>query len=156
MKDAIPLIKLHGSIHWEKAGRGKGFRLSGTKLPSENANRFDLVNVPDDPYLIPPIAAKFDIQKGPLRERWNSAVADLRYAKSWIIWGYSFPATDTSSHVLFRTALTRNRKQKRVFVINPDSEVAKRVQEVCKKVSVTHFTSVEACLCALGVLVPKK
>lgn len=155
MRRSVPLIKLHGSIHWEEAGRAKGFRLSGARLPSESEKRFDLVNVPENPYLIPPIAAKIDIQEGPLRERWYSAVDELHKAKSWIIWGYSFPVTDTISQVLFRTALARNRKKKPVYVINPDHSVAARVQEVCKKVSVKHFTSMEGFLHDLGSLVPK-
>ena len=155
-KGTIPLIKLHGSIHWEEAGRAKGFRLSGVHLPSETKNRFSVVNVPQNPYLIPPVAAKIDIQKGPLRARWYSAVDQLHDAKSWIIWGYSFPVTDTISQVLFRTALARNKKKKPVFVINPDHSVAGRVQEVCKKVSVKHFTSMEGFLYEMGILIPEQ
>jgi hypothetical protein len=154
--NAIPLIKLHGSIHWEEVGHGKGYRLSGASLPSDGFDQFKVVHVPENPYLIPPVAAKIDIQKGPLRERWYSAVDHLYAAKAWIIWGYSFPVTDTISQVLFRTALARNKKKKPVFVINPDHSVAARVEEVCKKVSVRHFTSMEGFLYEMGILVPRQ
>jgi hypothetical protein len=155
MSGAVPLIKLHGSIHWGEAGRAKGFRLSGAKLPSDTHNRFDLVRVPDKPFLIPPIASKIDIQEGPLRESWYSALDQLHKAQSWIIWGYSFPDTDTISHVLFRTALARNRKKKPIFVVNPDDEAVSRVQRICNKVAVKHFISMECFLHDVGGLVNK-
>jgi len=155
MSGAVPLIKLHGSIHWEEAGSEKGFCLSGAKLPSDTHNKFDLVRVPNKPFLIPPIASKIDIQKGPLRERWNLALHQLHKAKSWIIWGYSFPDTDTISHVLFRTALARNRKKKPIVVVNPDDKVVDNVQRICNKVSVKHFISMECFLHDVGGLVNK-
>jgi hypothetical protein len=153
---ALPLFKLHGSIHFQAAGRGKGFRLSGARLPKQKGELFDMVEIPDHPYLVPPIAAKIDVQQGTLKSRWYSAVDSLYKAKSWLIWGYSFPATDTISQVLFRTALARNRRNKPVFVINPDQSVARRIRKICKKVSVKQFTSIEEFLHEFGVLVPNR
>lgn len=152
----IPLIKLHGSIHWEQLARGTGYRISGCNLPTSSNTPFRLISIPKRPYLIPPVAAKFEIKEGALREHWYKAVDLLHRAGSWIIWGYSFPKTDTIAQVLFRSALTRNKKAKRVIVINPDAEVAQRIEDVCKKVSVTSFSSIEQFLLENRTLIERK
>ena len=152
MRGSIPLIKLHGSIHWEKLRRGEGHRLSGVLLPESGRERFEVQAVSEHPYLIPPVAAKVEIKDRVLRNCWYAAVAELHDVPTWIIWGYSFPQTDTISQVLFRTALVRNRKPKRVVVVNPDQSVSTRVEEVCRKVRVSHFASIESLLFDMGVL----
>jgi hypothetical protein len=148
----IPLLKLHGSMNWEKKRRGDGYRLSGCHLPGNDHVLLDYQRVPEKPYIVPPVAAKIQIAQQALRGRWRSAVHHLHDAPSWIIWGYSFPATDTISQVLFRTALTRNRKSKPVLVVNPDASVAGRVQAVCRKVKVRYYPSIERLLLDEGVL----
>jgi hypothetical protein len=142
----VPLLKLHGSMHYEKLIRGTGYRLSGTILPTVEEPTFDYLRVPKNPYIIPPIAAKIGISQTALRERWYEALHYLHEAPVWIFWGYSFPTTDTISHVLFRTALKNNRKPKPVIVINPDYSVPTRVREVCQKVKIEHFPSIERLL----------
>jgi hypothetical protein len=142
-RGTVPLLKLHGSMHYQELGRGSGFRLAGAEFPTTSGDLFRYVKVPTSPYIIPPIAAKIQIQQQELRARWNAALDYLHDAKVWIIWGYSFPTTDTISHVLFRTALARNRKSKPVIVVNPDSLVANRVVDVCQKVKVEHYSSME-------------
>ncbi len=155
-RGTVPLLKLHGSIHWEKLDRGDGYRLSGCRLPESNGETFDVVSVPEHPYLIPPVASKIEIKDGVLRKHWYSAVHELHDAKSWIIWGYSFPQIDTIAQVLFRTALDRNKKPKPVFVVNPDASVVERVKDVCRKVKVKHYTSIESLLYELGILEEKQ
>jgi hypothetical protein len=152
VRQSIPLIKLHGSIHWQKLRRGDGYRISGCRLPDANHSTFQLISIPQPPYIIPPVAAKIEIKEDVLRKRWYSAVAQLHGARTWIIWGYSFPQTDTIAQVMFRTALSRNRKSKRVIVVNPDASASSRVSEVCQKVSVEQFPSMEAFLVELGKL----
>ena len=148
-----PLLKLHGSMHYGKLDRGTGFRLSGVHLPTKADGMFEYALVPAEPYLIPPVAAKIEIKQQELRDRWYAALDYLHEAPAWIIWGYSFPPTDTISQVLFRTALTRNRKSKPVIVINPDFSVAKRVLDVCRKVSVEYYPSMERFLLERGDLI---
>ena len=150
--DAIPFLKLHGSMHYEKLKKGSGFRLSGTELPNKTVLTFRYLKVPSSPYLIPPVAAKIEIRQRELRDRWYSAVDYLHKAPVWIIWGYSFPITDTISQVLFKTALSRNRKSKPVIVVDPDASVPKRIIEVCRKVNVRHYSSMERLLMDLDVL----
>jgi hypothetical protein len=142
-KFGSPLIKLHGSMHYEAQLKGRGYRLSGIRLPNAKRSTFDYVQVPARPFLIPPVAAKTEIGAGILNARWKAALDYLHNAPSWVIWGYSFPLTDTIAQVLFRTALERNRKPKPVVVVNPDVTVATRVKEVCRKVEITHFSSME-------------
>lgn len=142
----VPLLKLHGSMHYEKLTRGSGFRLAGVSLPNGDADKFEFQRVSDRPYLIPPVAAKIEIKQSALRERWYTALDQLHDAPAWIIWGYSFPVTDTISQVLFRTALTNNRKPKPVVVVNPDFSTANLVREVCRKVKVEHYPSIERLL----------
>jgi len=140
----VPLLKLHGSMNWERRQRGDGFRLSGCLLPGADRKLFEYRRVQKEPYIIPPIASKIEIKQPELRERWRLAMRYLHDAPAWILWGYSFPLTDTISQVLFRTALSRNRKNKPVLVvINPDASVAGRVKDVCRKVTVQHYPSVE-------------
>jgi hypothetical protein len=139
----VPLLKLHGSINWEKQRRGDGFRLAGCELPENNDRIFRYSRVPARPYIVPPVAAKMEITQAKLRRHWRSAIKLLHEAPAWIIWGYSFPVTDTISHVLFRTALSRNRKKKPVLVINPDTFAATRVTDICRKVKVEHYPSIE-------------
>lgn len=148
-----PLLKLHGSINWEKQRRGDGFRLAGCQLPDESSRLLNYTKIPINPYIVPPVAAKIQIAQAALRERWRAAVRHLHDAPSWIIWGYSFPGTDTISQVLFRTALTRNRRPKPVLVVNPDPSVAQRVRDVCRKVKVTHCPAMERLLLDRGALV---
>lgn len=143
IEDEIPLIKLHGSMHWETHSKGGGYGLSGCELPDDTRLTFEYTEVPATPYIVPPVAAKMGIDQGTLKQNWKLAMELLYEADSWILWGYSFPPTDTVSQVLFRTALTRNRKAKPVVVINPDASVAPRVEQVCRKVKVTAYRSVE-------------
>jgi hypothetical protein len=139
----VPLLKLHGSMNWEKLKRGSGFRLAGCVLPENASPRFAYRKVPSQPYIVPPVAAKIEIRQRELRALWRSAVRHLHDAPAWIIWGYSFPVTDTITQVLFRTALSRNRKPKPVLVLNPDQSVATRVTEACQKVKVRQYPSIE-------------
>jgi hypothetical protein len=143
LRGQTPLLKLHGSMNWEKKRRGTGYRLSGCELPTAEYRQLKYSQIPDKPYIVPPVAAKMQIGESELRDHWRSAVRCLNKAGSWIIWGYSFPGTDTISQVLFRAALARNRKFKPVLVINPDMSVADRVKTVCKKVNVTQSPSME-------------
>ncbi len=152
LNGAVPLVKLHGSIHWERMSRQDGYRLSGVRLPESGRRTFEILWVPDDPYLIPPVASKIEIKEGALRKHWYAALDYLHDARSWIIWGYSFPQTDTVSQVLFRTAIAKNKKPKPVIVVNPDATAAQRVIEVCRKVTVQHYVSLEALLLDWEVL----
>jgi hypothetical protein len=149
------LIKLHGSIHYSGRGRKKWFGLEGVKLPTDINTQFDYLAVPTRPLILPPVAAKMQLPAQPFKRFWELALDELHDASTWIIWGYSFPTTDTVSHVLFKTALQRNRKNKRVIVVNPDRCVVEKIRTSLRKVSVLHYSSIEALLLDLGALTEK-
>jgi hypothetical protein len=144
---AIPLYKLHGSINWHAHSKGGGFSLAVPELPWKTLT---YAEPPRMPLVVPPVAAKMTIRDGPLRSSWSSAAGALRRARGWIIWGYSFPSTDTVTHVLWRTALAKNTRPKPVIVINPDPSVAPRIEEALQKVSVASWGSVERFLFDAG------
>lgn len=141
--NAIPYLKLHGSINWQSHKKRGGFSLTLSEMPG---TRLELpyADPPTDPMVVPPVAAKVDIRSGAVRDLWKSAAASLRTAPGWIIWGYSFPPTDTVTQVLCRTALGKNTKPKPVIVINPDFEVSSRVKRLLNNVRIKNqWSSVE-------------
>jgi hypothetical protein len=142
-KGSIDFYKLHGSMHWNRLQKNGGYQLAGLEaLPRE---QFQYAGVPDHVFIVPPIAAKMDIPLTSLKHLWSDAASRLRKCDTWIVWGYSFPATDTITTVLLKTAVARNRKsKKRILVINPDPSVQERVsRSLHKKVLVRQWFSVE-------------
>lgn len=140
---SIQYLKLHGSINWQGHERGQNFSLSLSRIPGTDSD-LPYSEPPDNPMVVPPVAAKMDIRSGAIRELWKSAAASLRKAPGWIIWGYSFPITDTVTQVLCRTALAKNRNPKPIIVINPDYLVASRVKNILNNVRVRNqWDSVE-------------
>ena len=146
LEGATTLLKLHGSIHWERLKKKEAYRLSGIKFPESKTKPFIFASVPETPFLIPPVASKVEIKEVALRQHWYSALDHLHEASSWIIWGYSFPPADTVSQVLFKTALTNNTRKKPVVVVNPDAAVVDRIYDVCRRISIQHYTSMESLL----------
>lgn len=143
LPDAIRYLKLHGSINWQAHKKGDGFSLTLGGLP-DTSKQFYYPGPPEDPMVVPPVAAKMQIRRGAIRELWSSASTALRTAPGWIIWGYSFPLTDTVTQVLCRTALAKHKKPKPIIVINPDMGVSERIRGVLQKVRVrNHWSSVE-------------
>lgn len=138
----IPLFKLHGSMNWERDSDNEhGHRLAGI-VPSDDGEKFPSLFQPKVPLIIPPIAAKVEVPSE-LSSVWKAGLNSLYDASRWLFWGYSFPPTDTIAQVLFRTALERNRSHKPVVVVNPDYSVAKRVKDICRKVKVSYYPSIE-------------
>ena len=95
---------------------------------------------PKTPLIVPPVAAKMQIADlGPL---WTAAHKELKASSTWVIWGYSFPQTDTITSVLLKTCVKDTRgKKKKVIIINPDSTVSERVKVLLGKVNVEHYGS---------------
>jgi len=142
-RGCIPFLKLHGSIHWESMKKGKKHCLAGLEeLPSRSLK---YSRPPAWPMVVPPVAAKMEIADGALKKLWSEALSDLKSAPGWIIWGYSFPKTDTVTQVLCRAAMSMGVARKLVVVINPDASVADRVASSLglKAVSVWRWPSIE-------------
>jgi len=149
VSNRVRMLKLHGSMNWNKNRRGGSHSLVCSSVPTRSLQYKDS---PKDPLIVPPIASKIDIHDGALRRQWALAVAELRTAPGWIIWGYSFPATDTVTQVLCRTALARHRKHKPVIVVNPDFSTQERVKQLVGKVRIEQWSSIERFLLEAGAL----
>ncbi|HEX7802596.1 MAG TPA: hypothetical protein VF471_07570 [Pseudoxanthomonas sp.] len=142
--NSVPLLKLHGSINWErlpKSGSG-AHRLIGVVPMFDLEDSLEAQFYTKEPFIIPPIAAKTEIPEA-LSVIWREAMRRLHSATEWIIWGYSFPMTDTISQVLFRSALVGHVKPKTVVIINPDYGAAGRAKDVCGNVSIKYYPSME-------------
>lgn len=153
-KKCIPFFKLHGSMHWNKLGRKQGYQIAG--LRRYPAKGLEYVIPPKAPFIIPPVAAKMDIINPALHELWTDARKKLSNASTWIIWGYSFPQTDTITTVLLKSACQNNRgKKKSIFIVNPDPKVEERIKKSLIKVNVKTWHSIERLLFDYGLLKPK-
>ena len=146
----IPLYKLHGSMHWQKKAKDELHYIAGVKnFPPDS--KFEYVKPPERPFIIAPVAAKISIPE--LQNVWKEAHKSLRAASCWIIWGYSFPQTDTITSVLLKTCVKDAKgKQKRVIIINPDYTVSARVKALLDKVKVEQFSSASDFLLKYGCL----
>jgi|GEM_PF-3535337 len=91
----IKLIKLHGSINWETTDTGI-------------------------PFIIPPTWNKSDDRA---KKLWDVAYEEITTAKRLIIFGYSFPETDTYVKSLLALALNENKILQNIIFINPDAEL---------------------------------
>lgn len=144
----VHLYKLHGSMHWrEHQMRGReAFMISGVESPPNP--QFNYCVPPERPLIVPPVAAKMEIQTS-LRPVWQKARSALSNSPGWIFWGYSFPQTDTAATILFRTALfsARRRNPKSVVVINPDPSTQDRIRQNLGKIKIAaYYPSVERLL----------
>ena len=114
---SMDLLKLHGSLNWRvRRGHLAPFTIDaivhhqawllvdGQPIQPPNAVIED--HLQPEPFMVPPILAKTDLGEQPiLRLVWNKALTALRAAQNVVFVGYSFPATDFASDVLFTEAL---------------------------------------------------
>lgn len=142
LKGAIPLYKLHGSMHWQRT-RKKMAQIAGVRqfLPPQGG-KFQYEKIPLTPFIVPPVAAKMQIGEKNLQRVWKAAFKELKNTSNWIVWGYSFPQTDTITTVMLKTCLIgQGNISKHVTVINPDFGVKTRMREVLGKIEVEQFAS---------------
>ena len=97
-------------------------------------------NLHKRPLIVAPVAAKTSISD--LEKTWRAAGRKLQDASCWVVWGYSFPETDTITSVLLKTCVKDAKgKQKRVIIINPDYAVSKRVKNLLDKVRIEQYST---------------
>ena len=119
----IALLKLHGSLNWDRS--------AGTE-PSQLALR-------DDPYtnneraaaeVIPPVWDKTIKDDEVFKQIWKEARRTLPTGPVLIVIGYSVPSTDLLSQALIRVAASdraENHKLSHVIVVNPDVDARRRL-----------------------------
>jgi hypothetical protein len=136
-KRSIELLKLHGSLNWDRSKK-------------------DLLRLRADPYdssdralgeIIPPVWDK-RIGGDPILEAiWKRARKALRDSNVLIIIGYSAPDTDLLSQSLLEVAPAEtNDKLKHLVVANPDAACRRKLLDLLKHAtntttSVTEFES---------------
>jgi len=136
------LLKLHGSINWiycsnPKCEQYKRFKILLNKNSILNltvkhfdkkckcGNRFETM-------IIPPITNKDIIHKNSFVNKiWRLARNKISQVDEIIFIGYSFPKTDFYSDWLFRQVNFLTKRNKKIVIINPDTE--KKQSELMKK-----------------------
>ncbi len=149
------LLKLHGSIHWNRLQRGEGFQIAGVASfpPRKKSETLEYLAPPTTPFIVPPVAAKMEIPESALHAVWSKASRELRRSSQWVLWGYSFPQTDTITTVLLKTAVKSSRgTKKRLLIINPDPFVGDRTKKSLEKVHIEQFSSIERFLHEIDLL----
>lgn len=149
----IPVLyKLHGSVNWAFGGleappsdpivlKSDGdpwspAAQSGRSVPPRETHLYDDLQ----PLVVPPT-----FSKGPyfanraLQAQWRSSAASLAECRLLIVVGYSFPVGD----LVARQWLATSFKGDTVVVVNPDHDVATRVQNLLPEtVKVEHLESI--------------
>ena len=112
--DALPILKLHGSVNWARPKRARG-------RVSVYGSYSDVLNIDGRVLLKPPTWRKSF--QGPLSEVWNAAIQALSEATRVVIIGFSVPPTDVHFKFLLAAGLQENISLGSIFCFNPDSRV---------------------------------
>lgn len=153
-QNAIPVLKLHGSLNWANcpecakvtpyfvqeylqenhllfSGNDSPFKLHiGSTIgrhahPTTDGKRHLLEQ---KPFLIPPIWNKSEFSKA-LISVWSRATDELSQAENIFVIGFSLPSTDTFFRDLYAIGTTSDKILRRFWVANPDPDVSKKFQE---------------------------
>src|SRR5437016_9103985 len=122
------LLKLHGSINWrsrlgEVTPHGPAALLHHENwIPQAGLVQYESQQIESHlepaPFIVPPVLVKSELSAHPvLRVVWELAHDTLAHATIVVFIGYSFPATDLASRILFRETLA-NRANLNVRIVN--------------------------------------
>mgnify|MGYP003607137907 CR=1 FL=1 len=142
IRDAIPVLKLHGSLNWttnKETGDIYPWYLSnyfsrhslnafpelkyctmaiGSQLKHINKKK-KMEVVTAEPVIVPPTWNKSDSHLA-LSKVWTEAAHELETAENIFIIGYSMPGTDAFFHYLYSLGTAGNTLLKRIWVFNPE------------------------------------
>lgn len=122
-KDQPKIYKLHGSINWFYSGRSSYYGES-IFVRSEGA-LWDL-RADKVPLIIPPTYSKTSyFNNETIRHLWTSAAKEIVAAERVILFGYSFPSSDSVVKTMLQNCI---RAEAEIVVVNPDSNVLERVR----------------------------
>ena len=144
---ALPLLKLHGSLHWQRSGASNDAdagqvdylaseRLFAEAIDSANTDArearnfhraggaspstaFPLPISIADPFIVPPTWSKGGHYLA-IRNVWRSAAEALRKAERIYVIGYSLPESDQFFKLLYALGTIGSARLKRFWVYNPD------------------------------------
>jgi len=149
--DAIPLLKLHGSVNWfscdgkgsqpphlphievaklprmEMAGRARASGHDPVPLrlvvrPTEGDGKHQLATVP---FIVPPTWSKGEYHRQ-LGNVWRRAADELAEAQNIFVIGYSLPPSDSFFPLLFGLGTVGDTTLRRLWVFDPNAEVGDR------------------------------
>ena len=106
-QQAIPVLKIHGSVNW--SAEKEGVVIHGTYEDVRNSGK--------TPLLVPPTWRK--AMGSPLQAVWDKAVASLHEATNVVIIGYSMPPTDQHFKYLLAAGLQGNISLRQILFVNP-------------------------------------
>jgi hypothetical protein len=144
---AVPLLKLHGSLNWateKETGtirplhlanyfqkynyNGHGERHTNTRIQigtklAEYFKRYESIEVEEEPVIVPPSWNKADYHSA-LSDVWAAAAKHLSEAEQIFIIGYSLPETDSFFRHLYALGSVGVAPLRRIVVFNPDDSGA--------------------------------
>lgn len=138
----IRLLKLHGSLNWDRSAP-----ISGAAPGS--------IGLRQDPYevtarnrdeIVPPVWAKTIGGDAVFRELWKEARRVLPTGPVLVVVGYSVPPTDLLSQALIRVASAeraKNQKLSHLIVVNPDARARGQLIDLVKAGLSRDTTTVE-------------
>jgi hypothetical protein len=119
-KKPIKLLKLHGSLNWERTN--DGIRLLAAPYDRETAAGA----------IVPPLGRK-PVAEEPYLHAWRVARTAVKSAERLIVIGYSLPEADHLVRALFRADIDNDRLRE-VIVVDPDERVADRFLRLLTRV----------------------
>ncbi|MGI9250176.1 MAG: hypothetical protein ACR2PR_03135 [Pseudohongiellaceae bacterium] len=153
----ISLLKLHGSLNW--------FSLHTSSNPSIkalfNTKRNIRIKQSKDvnvvihspkskqakdifPVIIPPIIGKGAVIPKQMARLWPLAENWLDTATEVIVFGYSFPVTDSEGVHMLENTIGQSQHCRHIFSINPDPSVITRMGMIPKRKPVTLFPNINS------------
>ncbi len=152
----ITLLKLHGSMNWQSVHTSTSPNPSALLQPNRELNVVNAMNIGADlswtrkrrrvylkPIIVPPVSGKRGMMHNVVQELWGIAANLLREADRIVITGYSCPPLDLEARFLISENLRAN-TSKRVYVIDPNAEVAARYVDLCGVEHLTIYSSIKA------------
>jgi SIR2-like protein len=121
-KTPIKLLKLHGSLNWNRSKGQEEKFLTLRKNPYDHNDR-----APHE--IVPPVWNKTISDDPVLQKLWTEARRALTTGPVLIAIGYSVPTTDLLSQALIRVAVAErstNQKLTHLIVVNPDIHARRR------------------------------
>lgn len=151
VRDAVPLLKLHGSLNWgqcTKCSAVRAVQLAQVfqsnrinprfkgKLPLRATHALNqmLPHCPDDlprrvPAIVPPSWNKTQYHRA-FSSVWARTAQEISEAREIYVIGYSLPKTDSFFRDLLALGLAGGTRLKLFEVVNPDAEVSGRFLEM--------------------------
>lgn len=151
----VSILKLHGSMNW--------FSRHAAEDPTPSAlfnprRRMYVLNSPEirtrltwqrgtkpfhmKPIIVPPISGKRGMFQKNLPAIWRQAGEALASADRVVIAGYSCPPLDLEARILISENMRAN-SHKRIYVVDPATEIASRFVELCGVDHVTIYSSIK-------------